>query len=531
MFDLMTQVMDRLKGQTAPMRIALVGGVVVLLVGLAVVVAVTIGTSFEPLYYNLDPDDAAEVIQFLKKERIEYRLVDQGRVIKVPRKDVYETRLQLVGSDLPRGGVGFEIFDKSNIGVTEFVQNINYQRALQGELARTIREIRQVESARVHLVIPKKSLFIEEQKEATASVILKMKPGNRLNKEQVEGVMKLVAGSVEGLHPAQVTVLDTRGMVLSQEIMQSANDKTMTARQISIKREYESNLEKRLRTMMERVVGLQKVVVRVSTLMDFSRVERTEELFDPDQTAVRSEHLLSVANQEPAAAGQGVPGVASNVPGAVAPVQVGAGTTAASNKDDQTRNYEVSKTVSHTLLPVGTVKNISVAVLVDGLYREVGKDQKPEFAPRSDADMLVYTSMVKKAIGFNKKRGDQVEVACVPFDTASMAEEVKAMKSAERYHLIMIGAKYVLLALGFLIFYLKVLKPLLLFITQQFTMAVPAGQEKSAARGMGEMAEEVTEQVEIKKERTMMDQIRDYAGSNPDEVARIIKIWLKEQAS
>ncbi|MEA2109757.1 MAG: flagellar basal-body MS-ring/collar protein FliF, partial [Pseudomonadota bacterium] len=438
MFDWMKQILNRLKGQTAPMRIALVGGVVVLLVGLAVAVAVTISTSFKPLYYNLDPDAAAEVVQFLKKERIEYRLVDQGRVIKVARKDVYETRLKLVGSNLPRGGVGFEIFDKSNLGITEFVQNINYQRALQGELARTIREIRQVKSARVHLVIPKKSLFIEEQKEATASVILKMKPGNRLNKKQVEGVMKLVAGSVEGLQPVQVTVLDTRGMVLSQEILQSADDKTMTARQISIKREYESNLEKRLRTMMERVVGLQKVVVRVSAPMDFSQVEKTEELFDPDLTAVRSEHLLSVANQEPAAAGQGAPGVASNVPGAAAQAPAGAGASA-SKKDDQTRNYEVSKTVSHTLLPVGTVKNISVAVLVDGIYEEAGKDQKPEFAPRSDADMLVYTSMVKKAIGFNKKRGDQVEVACVPFDTASMAEEVKAMKSAERYHLIMVG--------------------------------------------------------------------------------------------
>ncbi len=529
MFDWMKQIMDRLKSQTVPMRIALVGSVVVLLVGLAVAVAVTIGTSFEPLYYNLDSDDAAEVIQFLKKERIEYRLVDQGRVIKVPRKDVYETRLKLVGSNLPRGGVGFEIFDKSNLGVTEFVQNINYQRALQGELARTIREIRQVESSRVHLVIPKKSLFIEEQKEATASVILKMKPGNRLNKEQVEGVMKLVAGSVEGLQPAQVTVLDTRGMVLSQEIMQPEDDKTMTASQISIKREYESNLEKRLRTMMERVVGLQKVVVRVSAPMDFSQVEKTEELFDPDQTAVRSEHLLTAANQEPAAAGQGVPGVASNVPGATASTQTGGGAKV-SKKDDQTRNYEVSKTVSHTLLPVGTVKNISVAVLVDGIYKEAGKDQKPEFVPRADKDLLVYTSMVKKAIGFNKKRGDQVEVACVPFDTASMAEEVKAMKSAERYHLIMVGAKYALLALGLLIFYLKVLKPLLLFITQQLTMTGSVGK-RSAARGIGEMAEEVTEQVEIKKERTMMDQIRDYAGSNPDEVARIIKMWLKEQTS
>ena len=528
MFDWMKQVLNRLKAQTVATQIALVGGIVVLLVGLVTILVLSIGTSFEPLYYNLDPDDAAEVIQFLKKERIEYRLVDQGRVIKVPRRDVYETRLKLVGSDLPRGGVGFEIFDKSNLGVSEFVQNINYQRALQGELARTIREIRQVESARVHLVIPKKSLFIDEQKEATASVILKMKPGNRLNKDQVEGVMKLVAGSVEGLEPAQVTVLDTRGMVLSQEILQAADDKTMTARQLSIKRDYESSLEKRLRTMMERVVGLQKVVVRVSAVMDFSQVEKTEELYDPDQTAVRSEHLLSAFNQKPAAAGQGVPGVVSNVPGGTAPGQAGAGGGAGSRKDDQTRNYEVSKTVSHTLLPVGTVKNVSVAVLVDGMYKEAGKGKKPEFVSRSDEDLLVYTNMVKKAIGFNKKRGDQVEVACVPFDTASMAEEVKAMKWAERYHLFMVAGRYALLILGLLILYLKVLKPLFSFIGQQLSAS---SQRTSAARGMGEMAEEVAEQVEIKKERTMMDQIRDYARSNPDEVARIIKMWLKEPSS
>jgi len=162
MFDWMKQILNRLKAQTVPTQIALVGGVVVLLVGLVTILVVSFGTSFEPLYYNLDPDDAAEIIQFLKKERIEYQLVDQGRVIKVPRRDVYETRLKLVGSDLPRGGVGFEIFDKSNLGVSEFVQNINYQRALQGELARTIREIRQVESARVHLVIPKKSLPLQK---------------------------------------------------------------------------------------------------------------------------------------------------------------------------------------------------------------------------------------------------------------------------------------------------------------------------------------------------------------------------------
>ncbi|MBN2332629.1 MAG: flagellar M-ring protein FliF [Deltaproteobacteria bacterium] len=527
MVEQLKRLLAWFNSQTMPFKVGLVGGSAVLLVGLITVVAVSLTTSFEPLYYNLNSDDAADVVEFLKKERIPYKLVDQGRIIEVPRKDVYEVRLQLVGSAMPRGGVGFEIFDKSNLGVTEFVQNINYQRALQGELARTIREISQVESARVHLVIPKKSLFIEEQKESTASVILKLKQGRVLRKEQVEGVMNLVAGSVEGLQPEQVTVLDARGVILSQDVVQAVDDNSLTAKQISIKREYEHNLEKRLQTMLERVVGMQKVVVRVAAPMDFSKVEKTEELFDPDMTAVRSEHLLSVENQEPAAAGQGVPGVAANIPEQAATAEMAVAGKSSSAKNDQTRNYEVSKTVSHTQLPIGSVKNISVAVLVDGIYKEVGKNQEPEFMSRADDELLIYANMVKKAIGFNKKRGDQVEVACVAFDTASLADDLKAMKNAERLEMIKVAGKYLLLLLILLVVYAKVVKPLLAFVSQQMTAGKPAARKP----GMTTMAEEVTERVEIKKERTIMDQIGDFAKENPDEVARIVKIWLKEQTS
>lgn len=513
--------------QTVPMRIAAVGGVIVLVVGLATVTAVTMATPYEALYYNLGREDAAEVLEFLKKERVPYRLADQGRVVKVPRDQVYELRLRLAGTTMPSGGVGFEIFDRSNLGVTEFVQNINYQRALQGELSRTIREIRQVEAARVHLVLPRESLFVEEQKEATASVILQLKTGRQLDKSQVEGIMRLVAGSVEGLLPEHVTVLDTRGTVLSQEAIQPTDDSTLSAKQLKFKREYEHSLEQRLQSMLERVVGPRNVVVRAAVSLDFSKVEKTEELYDPDLAAVRSEHLVNAEEQGQKPVAQGVPGVAANVPEGAGAQAGQAMETVQSRTDDQTRNYEISKSVSHTRLPVGTVRNISVAVLVDGSYEKGEDEGKPRFVPRSDDELQVYATMIRKAIGFDKKRGDQCEVASVAFDQTSMAEDIKAMKWASRYEIGKTAVIYALIAILLLMVYLKIVKPLLAALSRGIAPLKPA----AAGGGVAGLAEEVKEKVEIKKERTMMDKITDFARDNPDEVARIIRIWLKERTA
>lgn len=512
--------------QNVPMRIAVGGGVAVLVVGLATVLALSLATPYEPLYYNLGREDAAEVVEFLKKERVPYRLADQGRVVQVPRDQVYELRLRLAGTTMPSGGLGFEIFDRSNLGVTEFVQNVNYQRALQGELARTIRELRQVEAARVHLVLPRESLFVEEQKEATASVILQLKTGRQLDRGQVEGIMRLVAGSVEGLRPENVTVLDTRGTVLSQAAIQPADDTTLTTKQLKFKREYEHTLEQRLQSMLERVVGRRNVVVRAAVSLDFSKVEKTEEIYDPDLFAVRSEHLVNAVEQGQKPVAQGVPGVAANVPEG-AGANIGQAMETVQNRtDDQTRNYEISKTVSHTQLPVGTVRNISVAVLVDGSYAAAEGEEKPRFVPRSDEELQVYATMVKKAIGFDRKRGDQVEVASVAFDETSMAEDIKAMKWASYYELGKTAAIYALIAILLLMVYLKIVKPLLAAFSRAVA-PVPA----PAGGGAADLAAEVKEKVEIRKERTMMDKIADFARENPDEVARIIKIWLKERTA
>ncbi|MBN2705884.1 MAG: flagellar M-ring protein FliF, partial [Deltaproteobacteria bacterium] len=303
------------KSRNTSQKIGLLGGSAIIIIGLVTALLVSMATVYTPLYYNLSPENAAEVVDYLKRSRIPYRLADAGRTIKVSRNDVYEVRLELAGSQVMSGGVGFEIFDKSNLGVTEFIQNINYQRALQGELARTITEIKQVESARVHLVLPKERLFSENQQDATCSVIVKLHPGARLKNEQVEGIMSLVAGSVAGLEQGKITVLDTYGSVLSKDLGQRPGQTQLSVNEMNFRKEYEHNLEERLQSMLERVVGRQKVVVRVSADLDFNKVEKTEELFDPDQVAIRSEHRLTEKQLNQDGGETGVPGVSSNVPG------------------------------------------------------------------------------------------------------------------------------------------------------------------------------------------------------------------------
>ena len=518
------------KSRNPSQKIGLLGGSAVLLIGLVTAVAVSLSIAYAPLYYNLSSEDAAEVVDYLQRSHIPYRLADSGRTIKVARDDVYEVRLKLAGSQIMRGGIGFEIFDKTNLGVTEFVQNINFQRALQGELARTISEIKQVESARVHLVMPKKSLFSKDQQDTTCSVILKLRTGAHLRPDQVEGIMSLVAGSVAGLNQEKITILDTFGTTLSKGLGKRPGRGQMSVNEMNFRRQYESSLEERLQSMLERVVGRQKVVVRVSAELDFNKVEKTEELFDPDQVAIRSEHRLNEKTEDQDAGGGGVPGMNSNVPGRDVEQTNKSGRRSNANKSDETRNYEISKLVSRTVMSVGAVEKISVAVMVDGKY-EGANDEEKTYSPRNEAEILIYTNMVKKAIGFNKKRGDQVEVVTIAFDNESLNQEVKELDKANLYGMIFSGLKYLAIGLVILIFYFKILKPGLRFFASSLGpigSTKPSGKN-AGGKGLGEMATEVADKVKITRQTTVMDQVTSFATESPEEVAKIVKVWLKGQ--
>jgi len=511
-------------------RMLVAGVVVATLLAFAALIMLANRTEYRPLFTNLSSEDAGEIVKKLKDAKTPYQITPDGKGVLVPSDKVYELRLTLASEGLPQGGgVGFEIFDRKNFGMTEFVQKLNYQRALQGELARTISQISGVEQARVHLVIPEKSLFKEAEKPATASIVLRMKGNKSLRDAEVQGVVHLVASSIEGMNADNITVLDSRGKILSKG--DGAGDATakMTGTMLETQRAYERSLEDRLQTLLDRVVGGGKTVARATATFDFKQVERVEEKFDPETIAVRSEQ-----RSEEKAGGTtiatGVPGVQTNLgrntPGA-------AGNTASGgSRNDETLNYEVSRSTSRTIEPVGTLSKVSVAILVDGKYEapaavKEGESAKPKYIPRSPEELLQIEALVKGAIGFNAERGDQLSIQNIPFqdpeDAAGLAEAPKWWSNPFFLALF----KNLLIGLGFVALMLFVIKPLIntLRISRPprldilETMA-PDVQEKLSASERAQLAAQMQEQQDLMEK----------AKTNPYQVAQILQNWLTEES-
>ncbi len=433
---------------------------------------------YQILFSNLSQEDAAEMVAKLKEKKIPFRLSSNGSSILVPKDQVYDIRLAMTAEGLPKGGgIGFEVFDRTNLGATDFVQKMNFQRALQGELARTIRQIREVEQVRVHVVTPKESLFIEDQKKPTASIFIKTRGAMSLSPPQVEGVVHLVASAVEGLEPGNITVVDTSGKILFQRL-ESSPVGQMTTHQLEYQRNIEERLKKKVQGMLERVLGLNKAIARVSADIDFQQIDITEERFDPN-SVIRSEQKnleKSSMLSAPKGIGEKKLGTAQgnrttkekesflanqrrNVPDPSLPVQ-----TNSTERQNEIRNYEVTKINKRIKSPVGSLRKISVAVIVDGTYKE-GKDEKgkkqKQFIPRAPEEMKNIESIVKKAIGFEESRGDQVEVINMPFSWSEMEEEIQPLPRDPWKEYLLISYKPVVSLLLALFFIFFVVRPLL----------------------------------------------------------------------
>ncbi|MCE1225724.1 MAG: flagellar M-ring protein FliF [Geobacteraceae bacterium] len=515
----------------APGKRLLVGGVVLACVtAFALLIMLANRTDYRPLFTNLASEDAGEIVKKLKEAKTPYQITPDGKGIMVPSDRVYELRLSLASEGLPQGGgVGFEIFDRKNFGMTEFVQKLNYQRALQGELARTITQISGVEQARVHLVIPEKTLFKEAEKPPTASVVLKMKGSKSLRDTEVQGVVHLISSSIEGMNADNVTVLDSRGKILSKvgNGMADASAKATSTMQ-ETQRSYERNAEERLQTLLDRVVGGGKSVARVSATFDFKQVERVEEKFDPETIAVRSEQR-SEEKAGGTAASSGVPGVQTNL-GRTTPG--GGGAAGGGSKNDETLNYEVSRSTSRTVEPVGTLSKVSVAILVDGKYEAAapGKDGaagKAKYVPRSPDELQKIEALVKGAVGFNQERGDQISIQNIPFQDAGDA--VGSAESAKWWMnpFFLTLFKNLLIAVGFLVLMMFVVKPMLNTLRAArpprpdiLEAIAPDAQEKMSASERAQLAMHMAEQQELMEK----------AKTNPYQVAQILQNWLGESS-
>jgi flagellar M-ring protein FliF len=484
----------------------------------AFVVLVTISKrpDYRILYTDLAPEDINGIVSFLKDNRIQYKIEQGGSAVAVPSADFYDARMQLAGAGLPQGGNnGFELFDGKTLGMTDFQQSINYQRALQGELARSIQQLAPVDSARVHLVLPKESLFKEDQHETTASVAVKMRNGSRLTEEQVESVVFLVSGSVEGLDPSNVTVIDSKGKILSKKREDDVAGPINSA-MLDYKDKIEKDLEQSIISLLSKSVGAEKVAAKVSALIDFRQISRTEEKFDPDSQVARSERMVDETSDSMESNPSGAPGTDANQPDEPA-VNDESQSAAKSQKRTETINYEITRVVSQINEPVGEIEKLSIAVMIDGTYKIV--DGEKTYSKRTDEEMEKFTQLVKKAVGFSATRGDELEVQNIAF-SADEAFDTSAGVGDSKKELIFTIANHALIGVGFILFALFVLRPLMKWLT-----AEPAYEQVAELAGMlPSGVAELEEKVLGEKEKRRLDSLpagADGAQGGDDKMANL----------
>jgi len=463
------------------------------------------------LYANLSQEDAGAIAQKLTELKVPYQTTAGG--IMVPVDKVYELRLQLAGQGLPQGGgVGYELFDKTSFTMTDFVQKLNYRRALQGELSRTIRALAEVEQCRVHLAVPEKTLFVQKNDRPKASILVKLRAGRKLTPGQVQGIVHLAASSVEGLDPRDISVVDTSGEMLTSP----AGDEGFAATSSQLEHQHmiESEFEARILSMLEPVVGKGKARAKVAASLDYTKIEKTEEKYDPDSQVARSEQR----NIEKSSSGTsgGVPGTASNLPGTT--VQQANGSRSQSDKKNETINYEISKTVSHTVSASGGLKRLSVVVLVDGIATAAEGTKEKKYTARTEEELRQFEDMVKKAVGFSTERGDEVKVVNMPFEAAPLEDLGEAVKEpVQILPLVMIAARYLVPLVGVLLLFLLVVRPLMK------TLATPPPAP------MMVMPQAAQSEITRPAERTSQEQLTEWAKKNPKEAANLIKGWIQEK--
>ncbi len=476
------------------------------------------------LFANLSSEDAAAVVDELKTRNIEYDLTNQGRSVWVPSRQVHETRLALASKGIPAGSeVGFELFEDIPLGMTEFVQKLNFQRALQGELTRTIKSLDAIDQARVHLVIPKADLFVREKPKGKASVMVKVKPGKILSENQVQGIVHLVSGSVESIQAQDVVVVDLKGNILSGA-GGASQGAIITATNFEHKRKVEKELEDNIVKMLEEALGTGKVIARVSAKLNFEKEEKTEEIYDPDSQVVRSEQTTTESALDAVPAG-GVPGSATLLPsGANAGAGAAKGLPATREKEKNTFNYEINKVVRHVTKPAGEIIHLSVGVLIDGVY----SGDPPVYRKRPAEEMAKYFEIVKSVVGFDASRNDQIKVENVQFDKSLLREIEQQLAAEEKYRLAFEVAKYLLGAIFVILLFFMIIRPLIRWVTKSVEVvrkeppALPP-EKLEALETEEDLARLSSEAAEIRKAVT------SFVEQDPQRAAGILRKWMRER--
>jgi flagellar M-ring protein FliF len=523
-------------GRMAPSQILLAAIVVVsMIVGTIMIVSWAKDQYFAPLYTGLSSEDAGKIVERLKEMKIQYQIGDNGSSISVPSSDVYETRMKLATAGLPSPqNIGYALLDQTNIGMTDFLQKVNYRRALEGELARTITGLSEVAAARVHLVIPEDRLFREDQHTPTASVVLKLHGAMPLGKRQLQGVAYLVASSVEGMTPDKVTIIDSDGNLLSG--MQASDESAMlSATQFDMRKNIEDYLEQKAQSLMSGVIGPGRAVVRVTAELNFEKSNTQIEQYDPDLVAIRSEQRTTtkgsqlegaLAQTNPAAgaagaaagaAGAGAGGAAATIP--TTPV---ATNTTSDNSEDVITNYEVSKTIRNIIGEVGSIKRLTIAVMVDGAYKETKTPEgeiTKEYQARSQEELNRFASIIKNAVGFSDTRADQFEIVSLPFDNTMLETSQKELEQPSKLTTYLPYAKKIGTILLFLVAFLYVKKK----VTKMFSSMAKYAPPPPPLQPM------VEAEIAAKPQKPrLIDTMKTQAKGKNEEIAKVIKTMMAE---
>lgn len=444
-------------------RFAVIGSALIVVIAAAVVSMMVTGSSYAPLFTNVPQDQMPQIVDQLQKKNIPFKISEDGGSILISKDLLHATQMTLMtemaGTNL--GHVGLELFDKQDFGMTSYAQKINFQRALQGELMRSINTLTAVKQSKVILAMPAKKTFLEESGQPTASVVVELHAGKTLTPEQVKGITFLVSSSVENLLSEKVTVVDSRGKVLSR---QSNADSAASGDLLELKRKSEEGFEERIEDILSKVVGMGKVIAKVDATLNPKHTVTTEEEVNPDGTALKNaqteEELLDGARTNPT----GVPGARSNLPGAEDNGQVGFKQNV--RKEFKTQQYEVPKTVRNIRESAGTVERLTVAVLVDGTFVKEGESEK--WQARNAEEMKKLEQLVKSAIGFSAQRGDSVTIENIQFLKEDFSEAEKLLTTLERKKLLHSLFKWSVLGLSLALFFFIVVRPFMRWVTDSF---------------------------------------------------------------
>jgi len=501
-----------------PRKMALALVIVLIMASIMTFAYFTNQEDYRILFSSLTGEDASAIVTKLKEKKIPYQISPSGETISVPSAQVSELRLELAASGLPHGGgVGFEIFDNKVFGTTDFEQQMNYRRALQGELSRTINSLDEIQQSRVHIVIPKESLFIEQQKKPTASVTIKLKTGRKLKESQIDGIGHLVASSVEGLSADEVMIIDSQGNILSKRQGDSKQAR-LSSSQIEYQRNIEKEMATKIQSLLENVVGQGKAVVRVNAELDFRLMEKTEETYDPESPVVRSSQKQ-----------------VDKAIGSASPSNRGAGKVETfgteKEKTDEIVNYEINKTVSKTVMPVGEIEKISIAVLVDGIYQKNDKGAAI-YQERPKKELESFEDLVRKSAGFNAQRGDQVVVSSMPFNRTETEEGMTARSWQDNIAPVIPMIKYVVLIIGLLFTFLFIIRPLIRnVITTAHRIEVNEQKQIDSDAGvsvsLGGQPPHLALSPIDGKAMDEMALAKQLAGADSKKFAELLRNWLK----